>query len=163
MQNLVLQPKNKLTLYSPDFCPLEAQLLLFASWDALYFPTPWALEEWALLYKNKRNSNLFYFLSYLEPCGFLLSSHCKGEEVAHILKFLLLPEYRRMGYSQILWNFHQKALFSEGIDQLYLEVESKNLVALSFYQHQGLSCVAHKKNYYGQERDAFCLHGKIRP
>ena len=65
------------------------------------------------------------------------------------------PSYKRRGLGKKLINTIIKECKNEKIKRIFLEVSSKNMQALSFYEYFGFETVSVRKKYYKDGSDAF--------
>lgn len=80
------------------------------------------------------------------PDGFVMSR--KAADEAEILSIVVSPARRRDGLGRTLLAVHLAHLASEGITQVFLEVEEGNEPAERLYRHFGFREVGRRKGYY---------------
>ncbi len=69
-------------------------------------------------------------------------------ETAELLNVGVLPEYRRKGIAQRLYDAAEKAIREKEAVHMFLEVRENNDPAISFYRKNGFSEIALRKDYY---------------
>ena len=65
-----------------------------------------------------------------------------------ILNLAVMPEYRRQGLADKLFDACLAYCRNRGIEILFLEVRASNTPAVSLYEKQGFVTVGRRKNYY---------------
>ena len=65
-----------------------------------------------------------------------------------ILNLAVMPEYRRQGLAERLFDSCLAYCRDVGIEMLFLEVRASNTPAASLYEKQGFVTVGRRKNYY---------------
>ena len=105
-------------------------------------------EELALKTRN-------YFVTYYKgkPIGYMGLMIVENELC--LLKIAVLPEFRRLGLAKKLIDKALQIKNEKNLDIFYLEVNSKNLGAISFYESLGFKVKHERKNYY--ENGDSCL------
>ena len=71
------------------------------------------------------------------------------------------PSYKRRGLGKKLINNIIKQCKSERITRIILEVSSKNMQALSFYEYFGFETISIRKKYYRDGSDALLKEKKM--
>ena len=95
--------------------------------DILLFERPWSNKTWETVL-NDQNYKIFILLDGDKLIGFSVFFIPDQEQQAHLLKIYISSEYRSKNYSKLL-------LFPDlALKSIYLEVDSKNLRARSFYK-----------------------------
>lgn len=123
--------------------------------DQDYFPRPWNKEQWLSLDPNQHG---FWVWKINERVGgWALFSIVPGDDLAHLYKILLLPEYRGSGEAQGFWKEILNELKNKGISRVYLEVEVSNLVAQKFYEKMGFELLRQVKAFYSGGEDALIM------
>lgn len=123
--------------------------------DSLYFPTPWSEDSWKSL--NEQNRLLVIMLKKEQVAGFCLFDKSVPDSFAHLLKILVVPEFRKQGHSRVLLDNAIDQLRQEGCSRLFLEVEESNHAAQKLYSGRGFSVVHRKKDFYGENRNALIM------
>lgn len=144
-----------ISLSSTTSWPNEQLILQLSAWDRSYFPTPWTLEQWLDLGKNNG-----YFL-IMSTSGFALFRLSCVEELAHLLKIVILPSFRKqkIGKTMLVWAFED--LKNKGIKRIFLEVEESNLSAKRLYDSLNFLPLHRVKNFYGHERHAWTMEKSL--
>ena len=120
----------------------------------------WSKEQWRkeLTGSNRlcigiTNSSKLIGLS----CGWLVIDEL------HLTTVAIHPKHRRKGHARTLL----KALFNEaqkrGATRATLEVEIRNLAAISLYKRLGFITAGKRKNYYSNGQDALIQWVKLTP
>lgn len=133
-----------------SFIPAEAIKL-----DQDYFPQPWTTPEWLSL--NPEQNHLFTWKKVNAVIGQALFQYLKGDNTAHLLKILVLPDSRGKGETQLFWSEITKYLRSQGLQNIYLEVEATNARAIAFYEKSGFKILRKNKAYYSNGDDALIM------
>ncbi len=124
-------------------------------YDLRFFNLPWNREAWEDL---DMDQHLVFAWSHHEKLiGYALFQLLPGDETAHLLKILMLPEFRGKGETVLFWRELAFTLKSRGAIYAYLEVESANLRAISFYQKIGFQRLREIKSYYSDGADALTM------
>jgi len=134
--------------------PLTTLFEGLAKLDALFDPYPWKLEHWQLLPKNENEA--LFLLGREKTIGWAIFKLIPSDSLAHLLKFLVLPDYRRSGFGEILLKNALAELGKHNYLKFYLEVEKGN-PAIRVYQKLGFSKVHEIPNFYGQGRNAIAM------
>lgn len=120
-------------------------------WDQKFFPAPWNFEQWKALAQEKD-----YFLLCSQD-GFALYKLVALENLAHLLKIVILPQKRGKGLGLELLENSISKLSEFDYHNFYLEVEESNLAAQKIYKAVGFKPLHLVKNFYGQERHAWTM------
>lgn len=113
--------------------------------DQTYFPRPWKDSDWKSLDMSQHRLWSFEEESVV---GFALFAAPMGDETAHLLKILLIPEKRGSGMATECWGLVCEELRRSGFRTVYLEVEKSNGRARAFYQKLGFQLLREVKDYY---------------
>ena len=70
-----------------------------------------------------------------------------------ILNLAVLPEYRRQGLADKLFEACAEHCRAIGVEMMFLEVRESNTPAISLYEKQGFVTVGRRKNYYRYPRE----------
>lgn len=122
--------------------------------DQSYFTPPWSAEQWLNI---NWETHLLYSWQGIEDVsstGFVLFGLVPGDEVAHLLKILILPKHRGSGQAEEFFQTVSVELKSFGVERIYLEVESQNTRAIGFYKKMGFKRLRVNKSYYSNGEDA---------
>ena len=123
--------------------------------DQIFFPTPWTNQQWDNL--DLSTHTLFGWREREVLKGFSLLWTMEGDDVAHLLKILLLEDTRGTGASQLFWSAMIHQLQIKGFRSVYLEVEATNFRAKSFYEKVGFKLLRRNKSYYSSGEDALIM------
>jgi ribosomal protein S18 acetylase RimI-like enzyme len=130
------------------------ELRSLASFDQLYFPSPWTTEQWLEL---NFHHHLIFTLGRSELEGLALFHRVTSDETAHLLKICLLPEARGSGVAIDFWEEILQDLRSKSVKSIFLEVEITNLRAIGFYRKMGFERLRLIKRFYSDGADAFTM------
>lgn len=86
-------------------------------------------------------------------------------DVVHVLVLAVNPQHQKAGLGAMLLRECESMARKRGLSALILEVRPSNLNAVAFYQHQGYTVLATRKDYYpsahGQREDALVMEKKL--
>ena len=123
--------------------------------DQTYFPNPWPRDQWL---KTDFNKNVLLEWNLKESTlGFALFGLLPGDDTAHLYKIFIVPEYQGQGEAHHFWLHVLSLLRQKAMKFIYLEVESTNEQALSFYKKVGFVCLRRVKSYYSNGNDGLML------
>jgi ribosomal protein S18 acetylase RimI-like enzyme len=126
----------------------------FHALDVLGEQFPWTLSQWQLL--KFQNEKIFYQQDS-KLAAFALYQLSPLEELAHLLKIVVVPESRGSGLAKVFMRDHLAMLRSEGFRRVYLEVALSNVVAQSFYKRLGFIELRRIKGYYQDGQTAVTM------
>ena len=139
--------------------PLADKFLVeqISKMDQKWFPFPWGKSGFDILLENSTNYALgtIEFEESIVGWGLFLLS--KEEKLAHLLKILVLPTYRRKSYGKLLLDHLHHDLKKLDFERVYLEVESDNRAAQALYLSSNYRPIHLKKDFYGSKRDAVIM------
>jgi ribosomal-protein-alanine N-acetyltransferase len=93
-----------------------------------------------------------------EIIGFALFDTNHVDSFAHLVKIVILPNYRSKGLGERLLKSCIDALIqNEQIYNLFLEVEVTNLSAIKLYKKMNFKIIHSKKDFYGAGKDAYIM------
>lgn len=139
--------------------PSSAQFTQVLDLDLRDFPKPWKPKDWTEL--NWDHHLLFASVSSDETVAFALFTRISGDDTAHLLKICVSEKFRGSGLAQEFWKACVDNLKLLTVCSLYLEVESPNQRAISFYQKCGFSLLRKIKGYYSDGTDALTMEMTI--
>lgn len=142
--NLVIQEKREDTL---------KQII---NLDHLYIPFPWPEQSWCGVPAVHHSLYLMHDTQSILQ-GFALFFISPFDDVAHLLKILILPEYRGTGRALRFWRKLEEKLIEKQMKTVYLEVESSNTRAISFYRKCGFETLRENKSYYSNGENALVM------
>jgi len=125
--------------------------------DRLYFPTPWTMDSWGKLFIDHDRLLIILHNNQDSIIGFCLFDKSVEDSFAHLLKILIHPKYRKLGYSHQLFKMAQTNLEDHGCFELFLEVEESNHAAQRLYLGEGFQIIYRKKDFYGADRSALIM------
>jgi ribosomal protein S18 acetylase RimI-like enzyme len=117
----------------------------FHALDVLGEQFPWTLSQWQLL--KFQNEKIFYQQDS-KLVAFALYQLSPLEELAHLLKIVVVPELRGSGIAELFMRDQVATLRGAGFRRVYLEVALSNVVAQSFYKRLGFVELRRIKGYY---------------
>lgn len=123
------------------------------------FPRPWKTEEWEKL--NWDHHILLGLELGSALLGFALFGQAPGDDTAHLLKICVASPKRGSGITQEFWTQCLENLRGRGLKMIYLEVESPNQRAISFYHKAGFKLLRRIKAYYSDGTDAVTMQVTI--
>jgi|SRR5690606_23610017 len=127
--------------------------------DQKHFPRPWKERDWLEL--DWAHHFLKLHSKENKIIGFALFAYVAGDDVAHLLKICVLPEYRGKGEAISFWQELLPELRSRGASSVFLEVEGSNLRAQSFYKKMGFAELRTIKGYYSDGENALVMLMKL--
>lgn len=113
--------------------------------DLKHFPRPWKESDWKTLDMSQHR---LWVLEKGDLIGFALFATPRGDETAHLLKILVIPEQRGSGVATEFWKSISKELENSGFRTVYLEVEKSNDRAQAFYRKLGFKLLREVKSFY---------------
>lgn len=150
MKIFIKSEDGSLTLATqPQFTILE-----LAALDQLTMEYPWSEKLWL-----SELDNPHCFAGLYPQRGFVVFENNPLEETLHLLKIGVLESQRGQGVAQIIFQEFLELISQERGDfpAVYLEVESKNLRAIGFYQKLGFKKLHLKKKFYSDGKDALSM------
>ncbi len=148
---------SNLQYHSFYTCPPVDKLLQLIALDQLYFPYPWSKSAWE---KLEVNSGEYFFGIILQNdvfVGFSLYLLSPQESLAHLLKLLVLPQFRGQGIAKIMLERDKLQLIDSRFERSYLEVAADNKQAIATYLSCGYRQIHLQKRYYSDGRDAVMM------
>ena len=97
------------------------------------------------------NQNNIFILSHPKPVGYL-KARITSDEI-EIISILIDKKFRKTGIGKSLLNKLLNIALKKRIQNIFLEVSVKNLIAINLYKKFNFIKVGKRKNYYYQ-------HGK---
>ena len=82
---------------------------------------------------------------------------------AEIMQFAIDPKYQKQGFGQNLYDSALQYITQAQVDKIYLEVETLNQKAISFYEKNGFEKIHIRKDYYGPDKHANVMRKKMNP
>lgn len=135
---------GEITLESPGDDVIEM--------DQMYFPNPWDLSQWLAL--NPGLNRLFTWRSKGELRGFALFGMAPHDDVAHLFKIVVSPQYRGSSTGKVFWPLLTAHLITMGINSVFLEVGVENSRAIRFYEKLGFKALRRVRGFYSDGGDA---------
>jgi ribosomal protein S18 acetylase RimI-like enzyme len=122
--------------------------------DTLFDPYPWKLDHWRAIIDSKDEA--IFILQDKDLLGWAVFKLIPSDSLAHLLKLLIHPDFRRKGYGEDLLKRSISELEKDNYLKFYLEVEKGN-PAIFIYQRLGFTPVHEISNFYGQGRNAIAM------
>lgn len=124
--------------------------------DSKQFPKPWSKNDWSEL---NWDHHLLYAWKIDDLIqGFALLALVPNDDTAHLLKICFDSEWRGTGEAQLFWKSCIVNLKKIQVLSIYLEVETSNVRAISFYQKSGFKTLRTIKGFYSDGSDATTMH-----
>ncbi len=123
--------------------------------DQIFFPKPWAADEWKNV--NYNNTLVIGWEKESNPVGFALFGTSPGDETAHLYKILVHPSHQGTAVTQEFWSYILAKLRQRNFKSIFLEVEDDNLRAIRFYSKVGFATLRQIKNYYSNGGGAYTM------
>jgi len=121
--------------------------------DKSFDPRPWPYEVWM---KPSGHEAIFILSEGLEILGLAVFRLSFEEGLAHLLKFLIIPDRRREGLGELVLSKAMEILKGRKLDKVYLEVEKGN-PAFFLYQKLGLKKIHEIVDFYGPDRPGLVM------
>ena len=120
--------------------------------DSKYFPYPWSNNAWdeieVAIYPTLGRYQVFTKESNHQLIGYAL--FLVEDDTASLLKIIVIPHFRRKGIARdLLWQATRYLNLN-----IYLEVDTNNLAAISLYEHLGFVKINHISKFYSMGHDA---------
>ena len=116
---------------------------------------PWNFDQWNSL--NKDLDVLFLLQENEDVKGFALYRLSPLEQLAHLLKIVLIPSSRGSGQAAIFMARHEDYLRNEQFERVYLEVSTTNERAVNFYRKLGFQVLRRIPRFYQDGADAWTM------
>jgi ribosomal-protein-alanine N-acetyltransferase len=141
--------KNQVFYFNYDNAPL-AEL---AKIHNLNFTDHWDEETFEALLTSFGTAGIYVKNSMKEFLGFILYRQAFSD--AEILTISVHPDYHNKGVGSLLVSSLIEALEKPG--KCFLEVSDLNFSAIHLYEKFGFKNVYTRKNYYGDQKDAYMM------
>lgn len=128
----------------PDDAPAIVEI------EELSFPDPWGRKD-IFSYICSGTGMCFVAVEGGAPVAYLIGSLIAPE--GEIYRIATHPSYRRRGIGYRLLSYSTKTERGRGLENLFLEVRSRNLSAISLYTSFGFERIGTRKNYYKNPED----------
>jgi len=111
----------------------------------------WSFEQWKsqLSRKHVRSLAIYRFKKLVGVCVFELII-----DEAELHYIAIHPEFTRKGFGKMLFVDFLKRIEKNNIKKIFLEVSSKNLSAINFYESFNFKTERIRKKYYKDGTDA---------
>jgi [ribosomal protein S18]-alanine N-acetyltransferase len=124
--------------------------------DQLYFPTPWTSKSWELSCQSVKRYSLCTITQNNQIIAFSLFLLSVEEGLAHLLKIIVLPEYRGHQIGTLCIKSHIAEIGGE-FNRFFLEVEEDNFNARALYKSLGFKDLARLKGFYPNGKDGISM------
>ena len=128
--------------------------------DEEYFPFPWTETQWGDSV-SKDDWILSYVIDKNQVLGFCLFQFNEIVKLGHLIKILILPEFRSKKYAEKLHSESVQRSPLVSCDSLYLEVGVNNESAIRLYKNLGYETLIRKQRFYSNGEDAFAMQCKL--
>ena len=125
--------------------------------DQDHFPTPWGSETWDKIFNSVEQRFILVAEADGIVMGFALIDTNAADSFAHLLKIVVGPNVRGMGFGKNLLSESVRILKERDIKTFFLEVEEHNSVALNLYEQMGFKIIHQKKQYYSSGATALIM------
>lgn len=129
--------------------------------DEKFFTRPWNKCDWLGL--DLTRYHLLVFKNSQKIMAFALFDIISGDDTAHLLKILVLPEFQGSGVSSTFWLQMMGWLRGQRIQKIYLEVEELNLRARKFYEKCGFLEMRRVVGFYSDGANALTMQLVLDP
>lgn len=121
------------------------------------FTDGWSLEQFRE--ELGKEGHFGYVAVLSKAVGYVIVMETEGElgKDYNILSLAVSPKFLRRGIAKKLLSAVEDRARRAGVKKLWLEVKSKNEVALAFYKNFGFLHIATRKKYYRNGDDALIL------
>lgn len=116
--------------------------------DSSFFPLPWGKEAWHGISLTPEKYIATILTVDSQVVGFTLYYAISPEKLAHLLKILVVAQWRGKGLASQLLRSDFVQLKESGYERVFLEVESENKDAILLYERCGFTQIHSKKGYY---------------
>jgi [ribosomal protein S18]-alanine N-acetyltransferase len=129
----------------PIFFLKKEHLAELVMLEGLCFSGPWSGKEYERALKSRN-----FKVMGISPSNILRAyiSFSMAADEAEIVNLAVYPGYRRKGLARRLVSRTLEFCTKAGVKNIYLEVRTSNVPALSIYRHFGFKEAARRKNYY---------------
>ncbi len=126
--------------------------------DIQYFSIPWTINNWINLINTYNNNYKIYLIySNKQIIGFSLLKLSLYENLAHLLKIIIIESHQGKNLGNTLLSNSLEMLSAEGYSKIYLEVETTNRPAISLYYKLDFSRSHEINNFYSDGCDALVM------
>lgn len=123
--------------------------------DLDFFSPSWTPKQWAEL--NPKDHKLFSWYQSENLIGFALFRILQDDDVAHLYKIIIHPDFRNKGEAQAFWLAILENLINFSCSSVYLEVNKDNAEAIRFYKKCRFETLREIKRYYSTGEDALVM------
>lgn len=143
-------------LFSSSHWPIDPdELSRIYELDNLFFPRPWSNKAWLELSDCERGYALVVLKDKaFDYVAFALWKINELEDLAHLLKVLVVPDWRGKSLGSLLLKSSIDYFVKNGMLKFYLEVDESNCSAMRTYECLGFEKLHRTLNFYGSGRNA---------
>lgn len=123
--------------------------------DQKFFDPPWSKTQWDEI--DYSHHQLFVFEESNGVQGYALFTAVPGDDIAHLLKILVVPNLQGTLAASRFWAQILENLKAMGFSRVYLEVKATNTRAIGFYQKNGFKTLRKVKSYYSDGTDGVMM------
>ncbi len=122
--------------------------------DHEFMPFSWSEDEWL---KLSSDHLLYLWVRGAEAIGFALFAANQYDEVAHLLKITMNPDFRGTGETQQFWDEIVRSWDNGSWSRMFLEVQESNLAAIHFYKKVGFTELRKIPGFYSNGEGAITM------
>ncbi len=137
----------------------KESLLQAARLDRELMPFSWSEKEWLELSPEHL---LYLWHRGGEVIGLALFAASSHDDVAHLLKIAVDPDFRGTGESQQFWEEILNNWEIDSWSRIFLEVQESNLSAINFYKKVGFKQLRHILSFYSNGDGAYTMQCELR-
>lgn len=137
----------------------KESLLQAARLDRALMPFSWSETEWLELGPDHL---LYLWHRGGEVIGLALFAANAHDDVAHLLKIAMDPDFRGTGESQQFWEEILNHWKIDSWSRIFLEVQESNLAAINFYKKVGFKELRHIPRFYSNGDGAYTMQCELR-
>lgn len=136
----------------------ESDILEVIKIDKEFFPDPWSKKGWDDFLRGENRLIMILLKGHKEQIvGFSLYQASFLEGLAHLLKIIILPDFRkkRLGFEFLGQSF--PILKELGLNRVFLEVGLDNVSAKGLYDKMGFEPLKITRSFYSNGCDALSM------
>jgi ribosomal-protein-alanine N-acetyltransferase len=137
----------------------ESDLKKVSEMDRQFMPFSWTEEQWLALSSDHL---LYLWHRGGEIIGFALFAANSYDEVAHLLKVTMDPDFRGTGETQQFWEEILNQWNRDSWSRIFLEVQESNIAAVSFYKKVGFKELRLIPHFYSNGDGAYTMQCELR-
>lgn len=131
----------------------ESDLEIIKDLDRKHFPFPWSDSSW------KSSRTIKEYVAFIDPngVGFALFLLSPLEQLAHLIKIVVVAKSRRNGLASSILNASHSQFRMMGMVRCILEVDVSNSAAITLYEKHGYNKIHYQKKFYSNGADAHIM------